>query len=119
MPSRRTRASSPVVEEPEQEMEDAPKPLSFNEPLTWRAGKPISIAELHRRLKALFAEIAVMAQEEADRETLVPVAQELAHPNLLSHRDKGVKAYTALCIVEMFRLLAPDAPFKGGQLKVR
>lgn len=100
-----------------EDSEDAPQPLKFNEPLTWRAGKPIAIAELQRRLKALYAELAPMTQEEADRETLEPVAKELANANLLSHKDKGIKAYTALCIVEMFKLLAPDAPYTGGQLK--
>ncbi|KAJ9622695.1 Sister chromatid cohesion protein pds5 [Taxawa tesnikishii (nom. ined.)] len=120
----RRREPSPVEEPeertPEQTMEDsedAPQPLKFNEPLTWRAGKPIAIAELQRRLKALYAELAPMTQEEADRETLEPVAKELANANLLSHKDKGIKAYTALCIVEMFKLLAPDAPYTGGQLK--
>jgi len=103
----------------EQSIEGAPPSLQFNEPLTWRAGKAIAVAELLRRLKTLHQELRVLTQEDASRESLVPVAQELAHRNLIEHRDRGVKAWAALCIVEMFRLLAPDAPFKGGQLKVR
>ncbi|GAB7348733.1 hypothetical protein MBLNU459_g7468t2 [Dothideomycetes sp. NU459] len=118
MPRLRKRASPPV-EAPveEQSIEGALHSLRFNEPLTWRAGKPIAVAELLRRLKTLHEELRGLEQEEADRESLVPVAQELAHRNLIEHRDRGVKAWTALCIVEMFKLLAPDAPFKGGQLK--
>ena len=123
MPRARNRAPSPEeveVEDEEQPQEmdvDGAQPLEFNEPLTWRPGKAIPVTELLRRLKALAEELASMEQEDAHRESLVPKAQELASPLLISHKDKGVKAYTMLCIVEMFRLLAPDAPYKGGQLK--
>ena len=60
-----------------------------------------------------------MEQEEADRESLEPVAKELAHPTLLTHKDVGVRAWTACCIVDMFRLCAPDAPYTAAQLKVQ
>ena len=119
MPRARNRASSPAqVEEQADEMEvDGLQSLQFDEPLTWRAGKPIPVSELLRRLQSLYAELSESEQETANRDSLVPTAQELASPLLLSHKDKGVKAYTMLSIVEMFRLLAPDAPYKGGQLK--
>lgn len=116
----RARKSSPV-EAPvveEESDEESGIPLRFKEPLTWKAGKQIAVQELLRRLKALDEELRPIAQEEAHRGTLVPVAQELAHANLLHHRDRGVRAWTASCLVEMLRLLAPDAPFKGSQLKV-
>ncbi|KAG9597987.1 hypothetical protein KCU97_g4117, partial [Aureobasidium melanogenum] len=134
MPRTRNRASAaqetvvveePVVEEApaEQEQEEehqsiegGPRPLDFHESLNWRAGKPIAVAELLRRLRTLHTELSQLDQEDAHRDSLVPVAQELAHRNLLEHRDRGVKAWTALCIVEMFKLLAPDAPFKAAQL---
>jgi sister-chromatid-cohesion protein PDS5 len=103
-------------EEEHQSIEGASKPLDFNESLTWRAGKPIAVAELLRRLRILHTELSQLDQEDAHRDSLVPVAQELAHRNLLEHRDRGVKAWAALCIVEMFKLLAPDAPFKAAQL---
>ena len=109
-----------VEEEEPQEMEveaEGGRPLQFDEPLTWRPGKQIQVTELLRRLKALSEELASLDQEDADRETLVPKAQELASPLLISHKDKGVKAYALLCVVEMFRLLAPNAPYKLGQLK--
>ncbi|KAK5127914.1 hypothetical protein LTR85_005031 [Meristemomyces frigidus] len=121
MPRARKRAVSPdPVEEHadmDHEMEDAGNSLQFNEALTWKAGKPIAVSELLRRLKTLSEELQSIDQGEADRESLVPKAQELANVQLLGHKDKGVKAWTMLCIVEMFRLLAPDAPYKGGQLK--
>ncbi|KAG9965524.1 hypothetical protein KCU61_g1738, partial [Aureobasidium melanogenum] len=134
MPRTRNRASAaqetvvveePVVEEApaeqeqeeeHQSIEDGPRPLDFHESLNWRAGKPIAVAELLRRLRTLHTELSQLDQEDAHRDSLVPVAQELAHRNLLEHRDRGVKAWTALCIVEMFKLLAPDAPFKAAQL---
>lgn len=103
----------------EEENEDEGQPLQFSETLTWRAGKPIAVAELLRRLKVLHTELVGMQQEEAHRISLVPVAQELAHANLLGHKDRGIKAWTAACLVDMFRLLAPDAPYKASQLKVR
>ena len=59
-----------------------------------------------------------MEQEENDRESFTPVAKELASPNLLGHKDKGVRAWTACCLVDILRLCAPDAPYTGQQLKV-
>ena len=92
--------------------------LRFKESLSWRAGKPIPVGELLRRLKELANELASIEQEDADRESLLPVAKELASPNLLSHKDRGVRAYTACCAVEMFKLCAPNAPYTASQLKV-
>jgi len=95
------------------------QPLQFDEPLTWRAGKPIAVGELLRRLKKLQAELVETDQDEAERESFIPVAQELAHANLLHHNDNGIKARVAACIVEVLRIMAPDAPYKPQQLKVR
>ena len=93
--------------------------LQFKEPLTWRAGKPIAIGDLLRRLQALSKEMRLMDQEENDRKSFTHVAKELASPNLLAHKDKGVRAWTACCLVDILRLCAPDAPYTGPQLKVR
>lgn len=60
-----------------------------------------------------------MEQEQIERESFTKVAKELVNPNLLMHKDKGVKALTAACLVDILRLCAPDAPFTGQQLKVR
>ena len=92
--------------------------LQFNEPLTWRAGKAIPIADLLQRLQLLFKELRDMDQGEIERESFAKVAKELISPNLLAHKDKGVKAWTACCLVEILRLFAPDAPYTGQQLKV-
>lgn len=92
--------------------------LQFNEPLSWRAGKPIAVAELLRRLQTLVAELRETEQEEIDPMSLTRVAKELAHQNLLNHKDKGVRAFTACCLVDIFRLCAPNAPFTEHQLRV-
>lgn len=92
--------------------------LQFSEPLSWRIGKAIPIADLLRRLQVLFKELRDMDQGEIQRDSFTKVAKELISPNLLAHKDKGVKAWTACCLVEILRLFAPDAPYTGQQLKV-
>ena len=92
--------------------------LQFNKPLTWKAGKPVAVAELLKRLEALSRELQTYEQDEVERESLFTVAVELASPQLLTHKDRGVKAYTGCCVVDIFRLCAPDAPYTSAQLKV-
>ncbi|KAL8953571.1 MAG: hypothetical protein Q9222_000566 [Ikaeria aurantiellina] len=91
--------------------------LQFNDPLSWRAGKPIAVADLLKRLHALSKEMQDMEQDEDTRESFIKVAKELVSPNLLGHKDKGVKALTASCLVDILRLCAPDAPYTGQQLR--
>ena len=91
--------------------------LQFNEPLSWRAGKSIAVADLLKRLNKLWNEMKEMEQDEDERVSFLTVAKELASPNLLAHKDKGVKALTACCLVDILRLCAPDAPYTGQQLK--
>ena len=121
-PRSRRSAAAEVVEEreeeEEQEEQDAPRRLRFKQPLVGRPGKQIGVGDLLARLKALVEELRTLEQEEGDRESLEPVAKELAHSSLLGHKDVGVRAFTACCIVEMFRLCAPDAPYTAAQLKV-
>jgi sister-chromatid-cohesion protein PDS5 len=101
--------------------EETAQPLAFDEPLTWRAGRPIAVSDLLRRLKKLHDQLSGMEQFEEDDETgrsaVAPKAQELANAQLLGHKDRGVKAWTLTCIVHMFRILAPNAPYKDGQLR--
>lgn len=106
-----------VPEEEDQEMEEELVSLQFDEPLSWRAGKPIPTGELLRRLEKLSKELVDMDQETVDKESLTHVAKELASPNLLTHREAGVKAFTAACLVDILKLCAPEAPFTPKQLK--
>lgn len=119
MPARARPAASTATEVVAQEDEVSMMPgLQFNEPLSWKAGKPIPVAELLRRMQALSKELRDMEQEENERESFTKVAKELASPNLLGHKDKGVKAWTGACLVDILRLCAPDAPYTGQQLRV-
>lgn len=113
MPSR-TAAAATEVEEPQ-----TMPGLQFNEPLSWRAGKSIPVADLLKRLSNLSKEMQEMEQEENERESFTKVAKELVNPNLLAHKDKGIKALTAACLVDILRLCAPHAPYTGQQLRVR
>jgi sister-chromatid-cohesion protein PDS5 len=106
------RGADPVAEEPQL------GGLIFNEPLSWRAGKPIPTGELLKRLDALATELRDMDQEQTDKDSLTKVAKELAGQNLLGHKDKGVRAFTACCLVDVLKICAPDAPFTPTQLKV-
>jgi len=105
--------------EDEEEQLTSPRGLQFDEPLSWRAGKSIAIGDLLRRLQALSKEMRGMEQDEDERDSFTAVANALASSNLLAHKDKGVRAWTACCLVDILRLCAPDAPYTGQQLKVQ
>lgn len=92
--------------------------LQFNEELSWRPAKPIPSGTLLTRLEKLSKELADFEQGEVDLSSLKDVSAQLAHRNLLQHKDRGVKAYTACCLVDILRLFVPDAPFTDDQLKV-
>lgn len=118
MPAR-TRHGPSATEAAELDDNAALRGLAFNQPLSWRVGRSaIPIADLLNRLQTLALELRKLEQEEIDKETLRPVSQELASGHLLAHKDKGVRAWAAHCIVDILRLCAPDAPFTGNQLKV-
>ncbi|KAK4169232.1 putative sister chromatid cohesion protein PDS5 [Cladorrhinum sp. PSN259] len=113
MAPRRSAAAEPE----EQEEEGDLVTLQFNEPLTWRPGKPIALDTLLKRLSTLAKELEEMDQEVTDPNSLTKVAKEVASNQLLTHKDKGVRAYAACCIVDILRLCAPDAPFTPTQMK--
>ncbi|KAI5465779.1 armadillo-type protein [Mariannaea sp. PMI_226] len=141
MARRRARVEKPAeVEEeeevmeqdqPEQEVEEEEvdqgseqgddvelRSLQFDEELSWRPAKPIPTGTLLGRLERLSKELAELDQGATDLESLKDVAGKLGHRNLLQHKDKGVKAYTACCLVDILRLYVPDAPFTDDQLKM-
>ncbi|KAI0512599.1 armadillo-type protein [Xylaria bambusicola] len=105
------------VEEEDQEMDEELVSLQFNEQLSWRAGKPIATGQLLRRLEKLSKELADMDQETVYKDSLHSVAKDLASHNLLAHKETGVKAYVASCLVDVLKLCAPEAPFTPKQLK--
>lgn len=109
---------SAAEEVDEQEPETGTVSLKFKEPLTWRPGKPIPLDQLLKRLDRLSKELSELDQETVDTESLTKVAKDVASHQLLSHKDKGVRAFTACCVVDFLKLCAPDAPFTPSQLKV-
>lgn len=113
MAPRRGAAAEPVEEE-----EPQLTALVFDEPLSWRAGKAIPTTDLLRRLDTLSKELRSMDQELVDKDSLTNVAKELVGQNLIGHKDRGVRAFTACCLVDILSLCAPDAPFTPSQTKV-
>jgi sister chromatid cohesion protein PDS5 len=140
MARRRARAQEPKEQEKEEEVVQQPdsdegeeddaeeagqheeregeQSLKFNEELSWRPAKPIPTGTLIPRLERLSAELSEFDQGAVNLDSIKDVAEKLAHRHLLQHKDKGVKAYTACCLVDILRLYVPDAPFTSDQLKV-
>lgn len=105
-------------DEVEDEHDGALRALQFAETLTWRAGKPIPLATLLSRLQILSDELREMEQEDIDKSTLGGVAKELVQTGLVNHKDRGVRSWTAACLVDILRVSAPDAPYNAKELKV-
>lgn len=119
MPGTRRRESATVAAEQEHEETRSECLLRFNEPLSWKAGKAISVAELLSRLQKLAKELRNLEpQGEVDPKRVFKIAQELASPNLLAHKDRGVRAWNTCCVVDLLRMCVPHAPFRNPQLKV-
>lgn len=78
-----------------------------------------STSELTKRLKHAHTQLRDFDQDLVDTSSLDDLAAQLRQPNLLLHKDKGVKAYAAACLVDVLRLYAPEAPYTPAQLKVR
>ncbi|XP_074573683.1 sister chromatid cohesion protein PDS5 homolog B [Curcuma longa] len=59
------------------------------------------------------AEVALskLNQSSSLQISLGPLTNSLSHINLLQHKDKEVKLLVAVCLSEIMRILAPDAPF--------
>ncbi|KAJ2894194.1 spo76 protein [Zalerion maritima] len=117
MSSRSRRNQAQPAEEEEEQVDDRLASLEFDESLTWRPGKAIGVSVLVPRLESLHEELMELDQEATEKESLNKVAKDLASSNLLQHKDKGVKALTAACLVDVLRICAPDAPFTETQLK--
>ncbi|KAG6004309.1 hypothetical protein E4U21_001168 [Claviceps maximensis] len=120
VPEPETVAASAAVgqQEDDDEEELEQRSLEFDEELSWRPAKPIASATLLDRLERLSKELADFDQGGVQLDSLKDVAASLAHRNLLQHKDRGVKAYTACCLVDILRLFVPDAPFTDDQLKM-
>ncbi|EEB09310.1 cohesin-associated protein Pds5 [Schizosaccharomyces japonicus yFS275] len=91
--------------------------LDFGEEIVPTHANRIGTSELLSRLQRLLSKLVEMDQDFAERDSILSVAHSLVHKNLLSHKDKSVRAYVCCCIVEVLRLCAPDAPYTISQLE--
>jgi sister-chromatid-cohesion protein PDS5 len=108
---------APSSDPPEPDVPSLPL-LQFRQQISWTAGKPIAEGELIKRLETLYLELSGKEQETIDTESLRPKASDLVSERLLKHRNRGVQAWAACCIVEILRLFAPDAPYTAKEIKV-
>ncbi|KAK2179959.1 hypothetical protein NP493_464g01043 [Ridgeia piscesae] len=77
----------------------------------------LSTDELLKRLKLLARAFQEMGQDENSqyKQLTLHIASEF----FLDHSSKDVRLLIACCIADIFRIFAPDAPYKDGhQLKV-
>lgn len=60
-----------------------------------------------------------MSQDD-DNSAYIPLALHLASETFLEHPSRDVRLLVACCIADVFRVYAPEAPYKDmAQLKVR
>ncbi|KAF3937667.1 hypothetical protein ABW19_dt0200797 [Dactylella cylindrospora] len=92
--------------------------LKFKEPISWKAGKPIPVPQLVKRLKTLHSELQSLVEEpEVDLPSVDQVAKDLSATALLHHKDETIRAYLACCLADVLYLYAPDAPYTANQLR--
>ncbi|ODQ64787.1 hypothetical protein NADFUDRAFT_43083 [Nadsonia fulvescens var. elongata DSM 6958] len=76
-----------------------------------------NVSDLLKALKTLHEELKTLQQEEVDLTSLTDVKDQIIHPQIIDHKNAGVRAYVACCLCDMLRLYAPDAPYTLKQLR--
>ncbi|XP_054711226.1 sister chromatid cohesion protein PDS5 homolog B-like [Uloborus diversus] len=71
----------------------------------------ISTDDLVRRLKDCAQAFQNMSQDD-DNASYVPLALYLASDTFLEHRSRDVRLLVACCIADVFRIYAPEAPYR-------
>ncbi|XP_033110666.1 sister chromatid cohesion protein PDS5 homolog A-B-like [Anneissia japonica] len=71
----------------------------------------LSKDELMRRLKALARAFQDMEQEE-ETDRYEPLAQHLVKDIFFKHQSKDIRLLVACCLADIFRIFAPEAPYK-------
>lgn len=118
MPTRSRQANTRAAAQVEEEEAAYSIPgLDYTESLSWPAGKPIAVADLFTRLQKLSTALKDTEQGSVEVKDITKLAQDLAHSNLLGHKDKGIRAWTVACVVDVLNLCAPNAPYRPNQLK--
>ncbi|TRM60411.1 armadillo-type protein [Schizophyllum amplum] len=88
--------------------------LKFREKLITK-GTPTDA--LLKKLKALHEELRALPQDNVDQASMNAVSKELVNKSITLHKDRGVKAYAACCLADIFKLYAPDAPYAPEELR--
>ncbi|KAL7420002.1 Sister chromatid cohesion protein pds5 [Cryptotrichosporon argae] len=88
--------------------------LDFKEAIVQKGA---STDALLKRLKTLNGKLAVLEQDHVDVKSLDKVRKQLIDDVVLHHKDKGVKAYAAVCIADVLRLYAPEAPYTADEIR--
>lgn len=70
--------------------------------------------ELIRRLKACAQAFQNMGQDD-NNQSYIPLSMHLAADTFLEHANKDVRLLVACCIADVFRVYAPDAPYKDPE----
>ncbi|KAI9265205.1 hypothetical protein BDA99DRAFT_437114, partial [Phascolomyces articulosus] len=63
----------------------------------------------------LHEELHNFPQGEIIKDSLDSTTKELINPKILKHSSSIVKAYAAVCLADMLRLYAPEAPFSDKE----
>lgn len=71
----------------------------------------LSTDDLVRRLKECAQAFQNMNQDD-ENSAYVPLALHLATENFMEHANKDVRLLVACCIADVFRVFAPEAPYK-------
>lgn len=74
----------------------------------------LSTDDLVRRLKECAQAFQNMSQDE-DNTMYIPLAMHLALDSFLEHSSKDVRLLIACCIADVFRVFAPEAPYKDPE----
>ncbi|KAF8783022.1 Sister chromatid cohesion protein PDS5 like protein [Argiope bruennichi] len=74
----------------------------------------LSTDDLVRRLKECAQSFQNMSQED-DNSAYIPLAMHLVSECFLEHPSKDVRLLIACCIADVFRVFAPDAPYKDPE----
>ena len=79
--------------------------------------KGVQTDRLLRDIKTVQRELTTLNQDDVDLESLQDVSKQLIQPQLMLHKDKGVKVTVACCLADILRLYAPDPPFMANELR--
>lgn len=70
-----------------------------------------------KQLKQAAEMLAEMKQTQNVNVSIQPLTKALALPMLIKHKDKDVRLLTTSCIMEILRIVAPDAPYSDKELQ--